>query len=61
MIKQLTPSKIDDLVNRYSEPFQENLGTLKGTTAKIHVDPAAMPVFCEARPVPYALRESKKI
>ncbi len=59
MIKQLTPStsKIDCLVHKYSELFEESLGTLKGTTAKIHVDPAATPVFCKARPVPYALRD----
>ncbi len=45
------------LVHKYSELFEESLGTLKGTTAKIHVDPAATPVFCKTRPVPYALRD----
>ena len=33
------------------------MGTLKGATAKIHVNPSATPVFLKARPVPYALRE----
>ena len=56
MIKQLasTTSKIDHLVSKYSTLFAESLGTLKGTTAKIQVDAAAAPVFCKARPVPYA-------
>ena len=39
------------------EIFEEGVGTLKGVTAKIHVDPAATPVFCKARPVAYALRD----
>ena len=35
--------------------FEESLGLVQGTTAKIHVDPAAQPKFFKARPVPYAL------
>ena len=59
MIKQIAPttSKIDHLVSKYSELFDESLDTLKGTTAKIHFDSSAAPVFCKARFVPYALRE----
>ena len=37
--------------------FEEGLGTLQGTTAKIHVDSTATPIFHKARPVPYALRD----
>ena len=44
-------------MRNHTELFEEGLGTLKGTTAKIHVDPMATPTFHEARPVPYALRE----
>ena len=51
-----TTSTVDGLI-KYQEFFEEGLGTLKGTKAKIHVDPAATPVFCKARPVPYALRD----
>ena len=36
--------------------FGEGLGTLKGTEAKIYVDPNAPPKFMKARPVPYALK-----
>ena len=35
--------------------FEESLGLEQGTTAKIHVDPAAQPKFFKVRPVPYAL------
>ena len=35
----------------------EDLGTLQGVKAKLHVDPTASPIFHTARPVPYALRE----
>lgn len=48
---------IDHLVSKYSELFDESLGTLKGTTAKIHVDPSAATVFCKARSFPYALQD----
>ena len=40
----------------FSEVFQEGLGTLKGFKATIHVDQDVNPVFCKARPVPYALK-----
>jgi len=36
--------------------FGEGLGTLKGTEAKIYVDPEATPKFMKARLVPYALK-----
>ena len=35
--------------------FQPGLSTLHGYKAKIHVDPAATPKFCKARPIPYVL------
>ena len=42
---------------RHPTVFEESLGLVKGTTAKIHVDPTAQPKFFKARPVPYALRD----
>ena len=59
MIKKLTPinQQLDAVVQRYSHLFEEGLGTLKGATAKIHVNPSATLVFLKTRPVPYALRE----
>ena len=43
---------------RHPTVFEESLGLVQGTTAKIHVDPAAQPKFFKARPVPYALRDN---
>ena len=58
-IKHLTQHKkqLDEILRNHTELFEEGLGTLKGTTAKIHVDPMATPIFHKARPVPYGLRE----
>ena len=49
--------QLDKILRNHTELFEEGLGTLKGTTAKIHVDPTTTPTFHKARPVPYALRE----
>ena len=43
------------MIDKYSEVFDEGLGTLKGPKVKIHVDPEARPKFLKARPVPYAM------
>ena len=60
-IKQLTSTchdkQLEGILQKHAQLFQESLGTLKGTAAKIHVDPTATPIFHKARPVPYALRE----
>ena len=47
----------------YPTVFEESLGLVQGTTAKIHVDPAAQSKFFKARSVSYALRDKvdKKI
>jgi len=49
-------SDLHEILQEYSEVFKEELGTMKGITAKIYIDPAAQPKYCKARPVPYALR-----
>ena len=38
------------------EVFQEGLGTLRGYSANIHVDPSAMPKFCKPCGIPYAYK-----
>ena len=37
--------------------FRQELGTLKGFAAKIHVDEGKPPKFFKARPVPYVMRK----
>ena len=49
-------SELDQLLSKYSELFQDKLGTIKGLEAKLTVDPEASPKFFKPRPVPYALR-----
>ena len=56
-IHRLNNNMLDEVLDRHSEVFREELGTLKGFKAKIHVDPSVTPRFCKARPVAYAMRE----
>ena len=48
-------SPLGGLIDKYSEVFEEGLGTFKGPKVKIHLDPEARPKFLKARPVPYAM------
>ena len=59
IIKQLSShnKRLEEILQKHAQLFEEGLGTLQGTKAKIHVDPTATPIFHKARPVPYALRE----
>ena len=43
------------MVDKYSEVFKDELGTLQGTKAKIHVDPQATLKFFKPRSVLYIL------
>ena len=47
---------LQKILDAHKDVFGEGLGTLKGTEAKIYVDPNAPPKFMKARPVPYALK-----
>ena len=49
--------ELSQVLELYNEVFKDELGTLKGTKAKIHVDANAKPKFCKARSVPYALKD----
>ena len=46
-----------DVLNRHKNVFDKGLGTIKGFKADIKLQDGAKPVFCKARPVPYALRQ----
>ena len=45
------------VLDKYPEIFKNKLGTLKGTKAKIHIDPQAIPRFFKPSSIPYVLRE----
>ena len=47
---------LDEILSNYDEVFHDDLGTLEGVTAKLHVDTSASPLFHKARPVAFALR-----
>ena len=48
---------VKDLCEKYQQLFKPGLGAFKGDKARIHVDPQANPIYCKARPVPYALKD----
>ena len=48
--------QLQKILDGHKNVFGEGLGTLKGTKAKIYVDPGATPKFMKAHPVPYALK-----
>ena len=56
-IKKVT-TELESLLSRYSELFQEGLGTVKDYTVTLSVKPEAVPKFFKARAVPYALKEA---
>ena len=49
-------STLEEALEAHSDLFSPGLETIPGTTAKLHVDPAAKPRFCRPRSVPHALR-----
>ncbi len=46
----------DDVVARYPDVFKDELGTLRGTTVKLCVEPNAIPRFFKPRSVPFAMK-----
>ena len=56
-IFQVSNGQLQHLLHQYSAVFESGLGTLKGFTAKISIEPNARPRFCKARFIPYDLWE----
>ena len=58
-MKQLSShnKRMEEILQKHAQLFEEGTGTLQGAKAKIHVDPTATPIFHKARTAPYALRE----
>lgn len=55
-IHRIQTNALDKVLQKHQEVFKEGLGTLKGYTAKIHINPGATPRFCKARSVPYSMQ-----
>ena len=49
--------KVNQLVQKYPEVFQEGLGTIKHYKATLQLKQGATPRFCCPRPLPFAIRE----
>jgi hypothetical protein len=47
---------VGDILSKHADVFKDELGTLRGTTVKLTVDPNAKPRFCKPRTVPYAMK-----
>ena len=54
---QPASTDLEQVSQKHSSIFKDELGLVKNTTTKIYVDAQAKPRFCKARPVPYALRD----
>ena len=50
-------NKFGDVLGRHQKVFRTGLGTIRGFISDVKLPENATPVFCKARPVPYALRE----
>ena len=49
--------KVNQLIQKYPEVFQEGLGTIKHYKATLQLKQGATPRFCRPRPLPFAIRE----
>ena len=48
---------LQDVLQRHNTVFKPELGRIKGSEAKLHINTAARPRFYKPRSVPYALRQ----
>ena len=55
---QNTSLTLKSVLDKYSDVFKKELGTLKGFKAKLTVKLSSKPQFCRPRQVPYALKDA---
>ena len=55
---QTTSLTLNSVLEKYSDVFKKELGTLKGFKAKLNLKPNSKPQCCRPRQVPYALKEA---
>ena len=51
-----TKEHLQTMLDKYSDVFEDKLGTFKSAKAKLTLKEDSQAHFCKARPVPYALR-----
>ena len=51
-------NKVNNLIQKYPEVFQEGLGTMKSSKAHLHLKEGLTPKFCRPRKVPFTIKES---
>lgn len=56
-IFMVTKDRIEHLTKEYADLFEENQNPIKHFKASIKLKEECSPIFCKARPVPYALRD----
>ena len=52
-----TKLTLQEVLGKYEEVFRDELGKVRGTQAKLYVEPEATPRYHKPRPVPYAWRQ----
>lgn len=53
--------EVSGLLEKYKEVFSSEVGLIKGPQAQVVLKDGARPVFCKARPVPYALKDAVEL
>ena len=48
---------LNNIISRYKRVFDKELGTLKNVEVSLKIKADAIPKFCRARPIPYALKD----
>ena len=54
-------SNLGDLLCKHADVFKPELGLLTGFKAKLHVKSDAIPKFCRARTIPFALKKPVEV
>ena len=62
VIHQLcSPDRVQGVLDRHSEVFKDELGTLQGKKVKLHIDTAVQPKFVLHRPVPISQKQKVEV
>ena len=56
-----SPDKVQGVLDRHSEVFKDELGTLQGKKVKLHIDTAVQPKFVKHRPVPISQKHKVEV